>query len=64
MTDIYALEQLIRRWHERSSSNSVPMDNPFDRFVCLWIAFNAWGSHVTNTETEDRKMIDRLKQDR
>src|SRR5438552_9892908 len=63
MADLSELEGLITRWYQRSTSGSFPNDNPFDKFVCLWIAFNAWGSHVTNLDI-DKKMIDRLREDR
>jgi hypothetical protein len=63
MADIYGLERLINRWYERSTDAIFPVDDPFDKFVCLWIAFNAWGSHVTNLDI-DRRVIDTLKKDR
>src|SRR5713101_7772778 len=62
VADIYALERLIHRWYQRFTARSFPDDDPFDNFVCLWIAFNAWGSHVTNSDI-DKQMIDGLKED-
>src|SRR3989442_13197117 len=61
MTDEASLERLIRRWYKRSKPGALIENDVFDAFVCVWIAFNAWGVHATGIETHDRKMIDALK---
>lgn len=56
------VRDLVVRWHERSKSNELEVKDIFDRFICLWIAFNAWGNGVTRTD-QDAQMIDELARD-
>jgi hypothetical protein len=53
------LKKLIVEWYERSGG-TIREFTPFDRFICLWISFNAWGSHESGRET-DRAMIEWAK---
>ena len=61
MTDEKELKSLIRRWYGRAKPGTVTNNDPFDLFICLWIAFNAWGVHETRIETHDTEMIKALK---
>ncbi|MCJ7455751.1 hypothetical protein MUP07_03280 [Candidatus Bathyarchaeota archaeon] len=63
MADIESLNSLIRRWYARAKPGTFLVNDPFDNFVCLWLAFNAWGSYVTGIESNDSDMKNRLKTD-
>ena len=51
------LEKIINNWYNRSNDENL---DEIDRFISLWISFNAWGCHETNTDV-DRNMLDSLK---
>lgn len=55
------LNQLIDHWYRRAVGDDVVFDT-FDRFVSLWIAFNAWGSYVFGKDN-DRSMLEDAKKD-
>ncbi len=57
-----AVFELVRRWHDRSRGGRTVLNDPFDKFICLWIAFNAWGAHKTSLG-RDVEMIEALKRD-
>jgi hypothetical protein len=63
MADIESLNRLIRRWYVRAKPGTFTVDDPFDNFICLWFAFNAWGRYVTGIESNDNDMKNRLKTD-
>jgi hypothetical protein len=54
------LKKLIVEWYERSHGTMMEF-TPFDRFICLWISFNAWGIHESRKET-DRDMVEWAKE--
>lgn len=56
------LRKLIVNWFRRSQGESVNEFNSFDRFVSLWISFNAWGKYESRIES-DRDMIQWAKFD-
>lgn len=60
MVDISILNGIIDNWHTRSTGKEFREFNEFDKFIALWIAFNAWGSHETNIEI-DAQMIKQLQ---
>jgi len=62
MLDDEALARLVRKWFDRSKGGRTNLNEPHDKFICLWIAFNAWGARKTN-EDKDGKMIKLLKKD-
>lgn len=50
----------IREWLKRSERAEVPIDDA-DRFISLWIAFNAWLKKEYGKNTTDKKMVERAK---
>lgn len=57
---------IAQSWIRRAQNMRPHPDHPereFDRFVALWMAFNAWGMCVTLAET-DAEMIRALSRDR
>jgi hypothetical protein len=56
------LDRLVDNWYRRATGQNVSFDI-FDRFVSLWIAFNAWGTCRFDKDT-DRKMVEAAKKDR
>jgi hypothetical protein len=50
----------IREWLKRSERAEVPIDDA-DRFISLWIAFNAWLKKEYGENTTDKKMVERAK---
>jgi len=57
MVDKSILRTIIDNWYNRSKDEKI---DEFDRFISLWISFNAWGYHEIETD-KDRQMIDDLK---
>lgn len=59
MSNVWAsttyLRKLIVNWYNRSRGRKVEF-TIFDRFVSLWMAFNAWGTHESQ-EDSDSNMI-------
>jgi len=53
------LKKLIIGWYERSQGRIVELTS-FDKFICLWISFNAWGTHESQKD-HDRDMIEWAK---
>ena len=53
-------DTFIRKWFERSERAEVPIDDA-DRFISLWIAFNAWLKKEFGENTPDKKMIEGAK---
>jgi len=51
------LGHIIRDWFRKSQANEVVLASPYDRFIALWISFNAWGTNRYGTD-QDRAMID------
>ena len=49
------LKKLIIGWYERSQGRIVEF-TPFDKFICLWISFNAWATRESQKDI-DRNMI-------
>lgn len=47
----------IKDWHRNKAKNET---DPFFRFMCHWICFNAWLDHQSG-EYRDRAMLDWLK---
>lgn len=56
--DTPEIKQLIKDWHNNKAKNE---QDPYFRFMCHWICFNAWLDHESGQAT-DRKMINWLKQ--
>ena len=52
------LREIVVEWFERSA-HSEKWPSIFDRFIFLWIAFDAWGSNESRQMND--KMIDWLK---
>lgn len=52
------VKELITDWHINKAKNE---QDPFFRFLCHWICFNAWLAHQSGMNT-DRQMLDWLKQ--
>jgi len=52
------LRGIVIKWFERSQ-DTAHWQNVFDRFIFLWIAFDAWGSNESHAINE--KMIDWVK---
>ncbi len=57
MVGIWVISKIIDNWYNRSKDKKL---DEFDRFISLWISFNAWGCHETGFDV-DRKMLDDLK---
>ena len=55
------LNNLVDHWFRRAVGENIQFDD-FDRFVSLWIAFNAWGNYVLSKDN-DRQMIEAAKID-
>jgi hypothetical protein len=53
-----AVKDLVDKWYQSRGKNET---DPFYRFLCLWICFNAWLDFRAN-QVNDRQMIDWLKQ--
>jgi hypothetical protein len=51
------VKYLIKDWHRNRAKNET---DPFYRFMCHWICFNAWLDHQSGEYT-DRAMINWLK---
>ena len=51
------LKELIINWYNNRARNE---QEPYFKFLCLWICFNAWLEHES-TKSTDRAMIDWLK---
>lgn len=51
------VKDLIKDWHRNKAKNET---DPFYRFMCHWICFNAWLDHQSGEYT-DRAMINWLK---
>lgn len=51
------VKDLIKDWHRNRAKNET---DPFYRFMCHWICFNAWLDHQSGKYT-DRAMLDWLK---
>ncbi len=51
------IKDLIKGWYENKAKRE---SDPFFKFLCLWICFNAWISYKSN-KTTDRDMINWLK---
>lgn len=49
------MDERIKKWFKKSQ-NSITIDDNFDRFIALWIAFNGWTNIETN-KTDDSKWI-------
>lgn len=47
------LNRLVDHWFKRAVGENVQFDD-FDRFVSLWIAFNAWGTYAFSKESESK----------
>lgn len=56
--DEQAIKDLVSKWYHDRGKNET---DPFYRFLCLWICFNAWLDFRANKAT-DRQMIEWLKQ--
>jgi len=54
------LRKLIVNWFRRSQGELVDEFTIFDKFVSLWISFNAWGTYQSQKDT-DRQMIEWTK---
>jgi hypothetical protein len=54
---------LMHDWFRRGSLSSPTHSDPFEAFIFLWIAFNAWASCVTGHDS-DRQWLEALKADR
>lgn len=52
------VKDLIKDWQRNKAKNE---QDPFYRFMCHWICFNAWLDHQSN-KNSDRQMLDWLKQ--
>ena len=50
----------IREWLKRAERENELVDDA-DRFISLWIAFNAWLKKDYGEKTNDRKMIEKAK---
>lgn len=55
--DTINTKDLIKSWY---SSKALNEQEPFFKFLCLWICLNAWLSHQSQ-EISDRRMINWLK---
>ena len=55
------LNRIVDNWFRRAIGQDVQFDD-FDRFVSLWIAFNAWGTYVFSKD-KDREMVEAAKKD-
>ncbi len=53
-------DNFIREWFKRSERKKVTVDDA-DRFISLWIAFNAWLKKEYRETTNDSVMIRRAK---
>lgn len=51
------IKELIKSWYRNKALNE---QEPFFKFLCLWICINAWLSHQSQ-EISDRRMINWLK---
>lgn len=51
------VKDLIKGWHRNRAKNET---DPFYRFMCHWICFNAWLDHQSGKYT-DREMLNWLK---
>jgi hypothetical protein len=56
------VNSLVRSWLARARGEKVAEFTPFDSFLALWIAFNAWAMFRTGARS-DRAMINRLGAD-
>lgn len=54
------LREIILGWYRRSQGAVLDF-TPCDKFISLWISFNAWARHVSRKET-DRRMIEWAKE--
>lgn len=50
----------IREWLKRAERENELVDDA-DRFISLWIAFNAWLKKDYGEKTNDRKMVEKAK---
>jgi hypothetical protein len=55
-----ATNDIIKNWFDRATGKTIEF-SIFDKFISLWISFNAWGAHTTQTN-KDRDMIENLKE--
>lgn len=55
--DTINTKDLIKSWYRSKALNE---QEPFFKFLCLWICLNAWLSHQSQ-EISDRRMINWLK---
>lgn len=51
------VQDLIKDWHRNRAKNEI---DPFYRFMCHWICFNAWLDYESEKYT-DREMLNWLK---
>ncbi len=51
------VKKIIKDWSQQSKNQE---DN-LNKFISLWIAFNAWGSNMSNSN-KDYKIINWVKQ--
>jgi hypothetical protein len=54
-------DNFIKEWLKRSERAEVLIDDA-DRFISLWIAFNAWLKKEYREDTPDGKMIKKAKE--
>lgn len=52
------IKDLVKDWHCNKAKNE---QDPFYRFMCHWICFNAWLDHQSGKYT-DRQMLNWLKE--
>lgn len=54
------LNRLIRDWYQRSQGITVREPDAFDKFMYLWVSFDAWGK-VASRKVSGRGVIDFCK---
>ena len=53
-------ERLIVDWFNRSQMRVTPRSSIFDKFMSLWVAFNAWGTYQSK-KGKDAEMLSWIK---
>lgn len=54
-------KEFIETWVERAARESEVVDEG-DKFMCIWIAFNAWLKDEYSETDSDKTLIERVKQ--